>query len=241
MPSQNSFTSKRLHHSETSPFVVVGTLFVVSTPVGNLEDITFRALDTLKKSDLIAAEDTRHTSILLNKYNVKKRLISFHSYNAARRKEQIIKFLKEGRNIALVSDAGTPGISDPGFVLIKGAIDCGLPIQVIPGPTALISALVISGKPTNKFIFEGFLSNKSSKRRKRLDALKNEERTIVLYESCHRIVKFLKDVLEVMGDRDIALARELTKKFEEVRRGKTSEILEYFTEIKPRGEFVVVI
>ena len=126
-------------------------------------------------------------------------------------------------------------------MLIKGAIDCGLPIQVIPGPTALISALVISGKPTNKFIFEGFLSNKSSKRRKRLDALKNEERTIVLYESCHRIVKFLKDVLEVMGDRDIALARELTKKFEEVRRGKTSEILEYFTEIKPRGEFVVVI
>lgn len=218
-----------------------GTLYVVSTPMGNLEDITLRALRTLREVDLIAAEDTRHTRILLDKYEIRKRLISFYSYNRLKRKDQVVKLLKEGSDIALVSDAGTPGISDPGFLLIKSAIESEIPVEAIPGPTALITALVLSGKPTAKFIFEGFLSNKSSKRRKRLGHLKNEKRTIIIYESCHRIVKFLKDVLEVMGDRELALTRELTKKFEEVKREKTSALIEHFSKIKPRGEFVVII
>jgi len=233
-----------LDEEEPSLLIVLdmsGTLYIVSTPLGNLEDITLRALRILKEVDFIAAEDTRHTKILLDRYSIKKRLISFYSYNAVRRKGEIIDYLKNGKNIALVSDAGTPGISDPGFILIKGAIDENIPVSSIPGPTALIAALVISGKPTAKFVFEGFLSNKSSKRRKRLKDLKSEERTIILYESCHRIAKFLKDVLEIMGDRELTLVRELTKKFEEVKREKTSVLLEHFTKVKPRGEFVVII
>lgn len=218
-----------------------GTLYIVSTPMGNLEDITLRALRTLREVDLIAAEDTRHTKILLGKYNIRKKLLSFHSYNKLWRKDGIIKLLKEGKAIALVSDAGTPGISDPGFSLIKSAIDEALPVTAIPGPTALITALVISGKPTGKFVFEGFLSNKSSKRRKRLEQLKDEERTVIIYESCHRIAKLVKDILDIMGDRELTLARELTKKFEEVKRDKASVLLEHLSKVKPRGEFVVVI
>ena len=219
----------------------MGTLYIVATPMGNLEDITLRAIRTLKEADLIAAEDTRHTRILLDRYGIKKRMISFYSYNRLRRKDEIIALLKEGKNIALVSDAGTPGISDPGFLLIKTAIESGVPVEALPGPTAFVTALVLSGKPTAKFIYEGFLSNKSSKRRKRLKELKDEKRTIVIYESCHRIIRFLKDALEEMGDRKIALARELTKKFEEVKRENISVLLEHFTKNKPRGEFVVVI
>ncbi|UCD55205.1 MAG: 16S rRNA (cytidine(1402)-2'-O)-methyltransferase [Candidatus Omnitrophota bacterium] len=218
-----------------------GALYIVSTPIGNLEDITLRALRTLKEVDLIAAEDTRHTKILLDKYNIRKKLISFYSYNRLKRKDEIIGLLKEGRNIALVSDAGTPGISDPGFSLIKSAIESRLPLTPIPGPTALITALVISGKPTDKFVFEGFLSNKSSKRRRRLEFLKDEERAIIIYESCHRITKLLKDISDIMGDREIVLTRELTKKFEEVKRERVSALLEYFSGVRPRGEFIVVI
>ena len=218
-----------------------GTLYIVSTPIGNLEDITLRALRTLKEVDLIAAEDTRHTKILLDKYNIRKKSISFYSYNQLRRKDEIINLLKEGKNIALVSDAGTPGISDPGFSLIKSAIENGIPLTAIPGPTAIVTALVLSGKPTNKFVFEGFLSNKQSKRRKRLEALKKEERTVIIYESCHRIVKFLKDLLDIMGDREIVITRELTKKFEEVKRDKVSALLGHFSTTRPRGEFIVVI
>jgi len=218
-----------------------GTLYPVSTPIGNLEDITIRALRTLKRVDLIAAEDTRHTKILLDKYSIRKKLISFYSYNKLRRKDKIVDLLKQGKNIALVSDAGTPGISDPGFSLIKNAIENHVPVMGIPGPTALIAALVVSGKPANKFVFEGFLSNKSSKRRKRLEFLKNEERTVIIYESCHRITKLLKDISDIMGNREIALIRELTKKFEEVKREKVSALLEHFLKIKPRGEFIVVM
>jgi len=218
-----------------------GTLFIVSTPIGNLEDITLRALRILKEVDLIAAEDTRRTKILLDRYNIKKRLISFYSYNKLRRKDEVIGLLKEGKNLALVSDAGTPGISDPGFSLIKEAIENGIELIAIPGPTAFITALVVSGKPTGKFIFEGFLSNKSSKRRKKLESLKDEERTIILYESCHRITKLLQDVLDIMGDREIVLARELTKKFEEIKRDKASNVLKHYSEAKPKGEFIVVL
>jgi 16S rRNA (cytidine1402-2'-O)-methyltransferase len=221
--------------------VETGTLYAVSTPIGNLEDITLRAIRTLKEVDMIAAEDTRHAKILLDKYDIKKKLVSFHSYNRLSRCGQIIDNLKGGADVALISDAGTPGISDPGFSLIKSAIENKINIVAIPGPTALITALVVSGKPTNKFVFEGFLSNKSEKRRNRLRVLKDEERTVIIYESCHRIVKLLGDILEVMGDREIAVTRELTKKFEETKREKTSAILEYFSKTRPRGEFIVVI
>lgn len=218
-----------------------GTLYIVSTPIGNLEDITLRAIRVLKEVDFIAAEDTRHTKILLDRYDIKKKLISFYSYNKLVKKAQIAGLLKEGKDIALVSDAGTPGISDPGFSLIKNAIEEGIRLEAIPGPAALITALVLSGKPTNKFVFEGYLSNKASKRRKRLEALKNEERTTVIYESPHRITALLRDMLDVIGDRKIAVARELTKKFEEVKRDKISTLLEHFSVEKPRGEFIVVM
>ena len=218
-----------------------GTLYIVSTPIGNLEDVTLRALRTLKEVDLIAAEDTRHTKILLNRYGIEKKLLSFYSHNTLKRKDTIIKILEEGKNVALVSDAGTPGILDPGYALIKEAVERKIPIVGIPGPTGLIAALVVSGKPANKFVFEGFLSNKSARRKTQLENLKDEKRTIVIYESCHRIVKFLKDLLDVMGDREIVLARELTKKFEEVQRKKVSELLEHFSNMKPRGEFVIII
>jgi 16S rRNA (cytidine1402-2'-O)-methyltransferase len=218
-----------------------GTLYVVSTPMGNLEDITLRALRTLKEADLIVAEDTRRTGILLDRYDIKKKLISFYSYNRVRKKDEIMNQLKGGKEVALVSDAGTPGISDPGYTLIKGAIDAGIPTVAIPGPAALITALVVSGKPTNKFIFEGFLSNKSSKRRKRLEYLKNEERTVIIYESCHRITKLLADIADILGDREIAVARELTKKFEEVKRDRVSVLGKHFSGTRPRGEFIVVI
>jgi len=220
---------------------MIGTLYIVSTPIGNLEDITLRALRTLKEADLIAAEDTRHTKILLDKYNIRKKMISFYSYNKIKRKDEIAALLKEGKNIALVSDSGTPGISDPGFLLVKTAVENDIPLLGIPGPTALIAALVVSGKTSAKFVFEGFLSNKGAKRRKRLEFLKNEERTVILYESCHRITKLLSDMAEIMGDAELVVARELTKKFEEIKRGKARELLEHFSPAKPRGEFVVII
>ena len=218
-----------------------GILYIISTPIGNLEDITLRAIRILKEVDLIAAEDTRHTKILLNKYEIRKPLVSYYSYNKIRKKDEIINKLKEGKNIALVSDSGTPGISDPGASLIQNAIQQEIKVEPIPGPTALITALVSSGKPTNKFIFEGFLSNKQGKRKKQLENLKNEKKTIIIYESCHRITKFLEDALSVMGDRDIVIARELTKKFEEIKRGKISDLLRHFSEQKPLGEFIVIL
>ncbi|MBN1354001.1 MAG: 16S rRNA (cytidine(1402)-2'-O)-methyltransferase [Candidatus Omnitrophica bacterium] len=218
-----------------------GTLYVVSTPIGNLEDITLRALRILRETDFIAAEDTRRTKILLNNYNIKKPLISYYSYNRFSRKEKVLGLLEAGKNVALVSDAGTPGISDPGYLLIKDAIERNLPVMAIPGPTAFITALVISGKPTDKFVFEGFLSNKSSRRRAKLSCLKNEKRTIVLYESCHRLVKLLEDICCVMGDVELVVARELTKKFEEIKRERTKVLIEHFSAVKPRGEFIVII
>jgi len=218
-----------------------GTLYVIATPIGNLEDITIRAINTLKSIDMIACEDTRRTRILTERYGINKQLVSFYSYNQMRKTKHLIEELKKGKNIGLVSDAGTPGISDPGYVIIKAAIENEIPVESIPGPAALISALVVSGKPTNKFIFEGFLSNKSGQRRKRLNELKAESRTIIIYESPHRIEKLLKDILDVFGDRSIACVRELTKKFEEIKRGKVSEIVEAFTQKAPKGEFIVIL
>ena len=218
-----------------------GTLYVVSTPIGNLEDITFRAVETLKAVDLIAAEDTRHTKILLDRYDIKTRTTSYFEYNKVQKTDYLLKVLQEGKSVALVSDAGTPGISDPGYRIIRMCLDNNILVVPIPGPSALLAALVASGKPTDKFTFEGFLSNKTQKRKNQLGKLKEEGRTVVLYESPHRIIKFLEDLLEVYGDVDIVLARELTKKFEEVRREKASASLEHFKATKPRGEFIVII
>jgi len=217
-----------------------GTLYIVSTPIGNLEDITLRAIRTLKEADVVAAEDTRKTKILFNAYDIHSVLTSYHSYNAKQKTGKLIKVLLEGKNIALVSDSGTPGISDPGSMLITACIKNNILLTTVPGPTAFIPALVLSGKRTHKFVFEGFLSNKTARRRKQLEALKNEERTVVVYESPHRILKFLNDFIDVVGDEEIVLARELTKKFEEVRREKASLHLEHFSKTKPRGEFIIV-
>lgn len=218
-----------------------GTFYIVSTPIGNLEDITLRAIRILKEADLIACEDTRHTKILTSRYEIKTPLTSYFQYNKIQKAELLIERLKNGKNVALVTDAGTPGISDPGAHIIKLAIQNDICVTAIPGPTALITALAISGKPTHKFVFEGFLSNKSSQRRKRLKELSKEDRTIILYESPHRITKMLADILEIFGDTELVLARELTKKFEEIRRNKASALLTHFTATKPRGEFIVII
>lgn len=216
-------------------------LYIVATPIGNLKDITLRALETLKAADLIACEDTRHTKILTSHYGINKPLVSYYEYNKISRGEYLIKLLKEGKQIALVSDAGTPGISDPGSHIIRQAIENNIPVTFIPGPAAFIDALVLSGFPTDKFIFEGFLPVKPGARRKKLSELSEEKRTIVIYESPHRLLKTLQDILDTLGDIDISCARELTKKFEEIKRGKASEILDYFEKQGVRGEFILVL
>lgn len=215
-------------------------LYVVSTPIGNLGDMTYRAIEVLKSSDLIACEDTRRTKILCHHYQIKTPLTSYYEYNKVIKGEYILKLLQMGKRIALVSDAGTPGISDPGFTLIKSALDAGVEVVSLPGPTALISALSISGFPTHKFIFEGFLPAKRGARKKELKNLKSLKMTVVLYESPHRILKTLEDMLDVLGNRPIAIVREVTKKFEEVARGDIKTLLEKFKASKPKGEFVVV-
>jgi 16S rRNA (cytidine1402-2'-O)-methyltransferase len=220
--------------------MTTGILYIVSTPIGNLEDITFRAVRMLKEADLIAAEDTRKTKILLNAYSIETSQTSYHSHNIRTKTPALIKLLQQGKTIALVSDSGTPGISDPGSVMISESIKANIPITAIPGPAAFVAALTLSGKPTNKFIYEGFLSNKSSRRRRQLGELKDSEKTVIIYESTHRIIKFLVDFIDVVGDREIVIARELTKKFEEIKRGPASMLLESFSEKKPRGEFVVI-
>lgn len=217
------------------------TLYVVSTPIGNLEDITLRAIQTLKSADLIAAEDTRHTRILLDRYEIKTPTTSYFEYNKIQKTDYLLSVLKEGKSVALVSDAGTPGISDPGYRIIRMCIDNNIPVVPIPGPSGVVTAITISGKPTDKFTFEGFLSNKGARRKSQLIKLKDEGRTIVLYESPHRILKLLEDILEIYGDTEIALARELTKKFEEVRREKVSASIAHFTAHPPKGEFIVIV
>ncbi|MDI6840746.1 MAG: 16S rRNA (cytidine(1402)-2'-O)-methyltransferase [bacterium] len=216
-------------------------LYLVSTPIGNLGDITLRAIKVLKSVDLIVAEDTRRTKILLKHYNIDKPMTSFHDHNKFERTPLIISELKSGKSIALVSDSGTPGVSDPGFYLVREAIKSNLRVTSIPGPSAAISGLVCSGLPTDRFVFEGFLPRRSGMRKKRLKELVNESRTMVFFEAPHRLVHFMKDTLEVLGDRRVALIRELTKKFEEVKRGVLSELIDYYSHNQPRGEFVIVM
>jgi 16S rRNA (cytidine1402-2'-O)-methyltransferase len=216
-------------------------LYIVSTPIGNLQDITSRALEVLKSVDLIACEDTRHTNILLHRYGIPTPTTSYFQHNKITKGEYLIKLLKEGKSIALVSDAGTPGILDPGYHIINLAIKNNLALTALPGPVALVDALVLSGKPAHKFVFEGFLPRGTVSRRNRLKELAQLKCTLVFYESCHRILKTLKDIQEVFGTREIVCCRELTKKFEEIIRGSAQSALEELGRDKPRGEFVVVI
>lgn len=219
---------------------MLGKLYIVSTPIGNLDDITLRAIETLKNVDIIACEDTRRTIILLEKFGISKKLVSYYSYNEKQKAEELITILKSGKNVALVSDSGTPAISDPGYILIKRAIEENIKVIPIPGVSAFVCALVVSGLPTSEFTFVGFLPHKKG-RKKKLQKLASEERTIILYESPHRILKTLSEVLETFGDREIAVAKELTKLHEEIFRGKISEVLKKLTSDKVKGEFVIVI
>lgn len=218
-----------------------GILAIVSTPIGNMEDITLRALRILKEADLIAAEDTRRTGLLLKHFGIEKPLTSYFEGNELKKKEVILSRLKQGDRVALVSDAGTPGISDPGFRLIRTAIEHEIPVIPIPGPSAVITALSVSGLPTDAFFFKGFLPHKSKKRRDLLKELEEVRETLIFYESPHRISETLKDVYEVLGNREIVLSRELTKVYEEVLRGKVSEILNQIGGRTLKGEMTLVI
>jgi 16S rRNA (cytidine1402-2'-O)-methyltransferase len=223
-----------------SESILSGTLYLVATPIGNLEDITYRAVHVLRSVDLIAAEDTRKTKILLDHYNISKPMMSYYSYNEQARAPQLIEKLLSGQSIALVSDAGTPGISDPAFHIVQQALEKEISIIPIPGPTAFISALIVSGLPTDRFVFEGFLPQKKGRKTK-FESLKSESRTIILYESPHRILKTLADVVAFFGNRRIVVARELTKKFEEIVRGNAEFVLAQLEKKTPRGEYVVII
>jgi len=220
--------------------IIPGTLYVVPTPIGNLDDITLRAIKILGGVDLIAAEDTRTTKFLLDHLGISKPLISFFSHNQTVRTPQIIEKLVAGNSVALVSDAGTPGISDPAYALITAAIENEVLIIPLPGPTAFIPALIASGLPTHEFLFAGFLPIKKG-RQTELLRLKEEKRTIVLYESPHRLLRTLEDFFEIFGDRQAVVARELTKKFEEIRRGSLSSQISHFSTAPIKGEFVIIL
>ncbi len=218
-----------------------GTLYIVSTPIGNLEDITLRALKVLKEVDLIAAEDTRHSSKLLNYYGISKPFISYWGEKEKVRAEEVMKRLHEGQSVALISDAGTPGISDPGSVLIEKAVSEGVGIVSVPGPSALVAALSISGLPIKEFIFVGFLPPRKSARRKVLKELNVERRAIVFYEAPHRIIETLEDMVEIFGERNAALVKEITKLYEEVLRGDLQDILAMLHDKTVAGEYVIVV
>ena len=218
-----------------------GTLYIVSTPIGNLEDITYRAVRILKESDIIAAEDTRTARILLNKYSIKTGLMSYNQHNKQNRTKKILNMIaEEGKNVSLISDAGTPGILDPGYYLIKEAISNQIKVIPIPGSSAILAGLVASGMQMNRFVFEGFLPTKKG-RKKKIGELSHEVRTIVLYESPHRLKKSLRELHETFGDRSIVIARELTKKFEEIRYSSLEEAVKYYDEKSIKGEFVLII
>jgi 16S rRNA (cytidine1402-2'-O)-methyltransferase len=220
--------------------VQFGTLFVVATPIGNLKDITFRAVEVLKEANLIAAEDTRKTDILLKHYEISKRMVSYHEHNEESRAAQIIDFLKAGDSVALVCNAGTPTISDPGYRVIKLAADNGLPVVPVPGPSAFLAALVMSGLPTDRFLYEGFLPRKKG-RVSRLQSLAAFTGTVIIYESPHRLVSTLEDINKHFGNRRMVFCRELTKKFETVVRGTVTDVLTHVQARKPKGECVLVI
>ena len=219
----------------------MGTLYLVPTPVGNLEDITYRALKVLKEADLILAEDTRTSGILLKHFEIKNAMLSYHKFNEHQTVDRVVERLKGGETVAVVSDAGTPGISDPGFLIAREAIRAGIEVITLPGATAFVPALVSSGLPCDKFCFEGFLPQKKG-RQTRLNALQEESRTMIFYESPHRIVKTLEQFSEVFGaDRPVSVCREISKIHEESVRGTLEEVLAHFKANEPRGEFVIVV
>lgn len=214
---------------------------MVATPIGNLEDLTHRAERVLKEADLIAAEDTRHTGQLLARLGIKAKLISFHEQNEERRTPEILEHLQQGAKVALVSDAGTPGVSDPGFVLVRACHQNEIPVYAVPGPSAVLVALVTSGLPTNRFLFEGFLPKKPGKRRKRLEALRELDATLIFFESPYRLVKLLEEMVGILGDRPTAVCRELTKKFEETKTGTLTGLAQYYSAHPPKGEITLVV
>ncbi len=226
---------------DTKDDIAIGTLYIVSTPIGNLEDITYRAVRILTAVSVIAAEDTRHTRILLSHYQIHTPLTSYHDFNKEEKAAVLISRLKEGNSIALVSDAGTPTISDPGYFLINQAILAGIPISPIPGPSAAIAALSISGLPTDRFAFEGFMPRKKGARAKKLMALQLDPRSLIFYESPYRVLGLLQDIEAVFGKRRMALCREMTKKFEEVIYGDVKEVILKLGEKKLLGEFTLVV
>lgn len=223
------------------PPLTPGTLYLVATPIGNLEDITLRALRTLKECDVVAAEDTRRTGQLLKHFGISRPMVSYFQFNEARRSEEIIERLKRGEKIALVTDAGSPGISDPGERVVRAARAAGLRVEAVPGPCALVAALTASGLPADEFHFIGFLPHKSGQRKKQLEALNQFAGTLVLYESPYRIEKLLGELQEIFPEREVVLARELTKKFEEFLRGTPLELLETARKRSLKGEFVVLL
>lgn len=223
-----------------SPASPTGVLYVVATPIGNLQDFSYRAVEILSKVDLIAAEDTRHTKKLLTHYGISKRTTSYHDFNKESKSRRLVAELTEGMDVALVSDAGTPGISDPAYRLVCECIENDICVETIPGATALVPALILSGLPTDRFVFEGFLPPKKG-RRTRLLEIADERRTIIFYESPHRLLKTLQQLLEYLGERRVSVSRELTKKFEETIRGTVTDAIAFFTNKAPRGEFVIVV
>lgn len=219
----------------------MGKLFLVATPIGNLKDITLRALDTLKNVDLIAAEDTRQSLKLLNYFNIKKPLMSYHKYNENDKSELLIQKLKDGKNIALVSDAGTPGISDPGNIIVRKCIKEGIDFEVLPGATAVTTALVCSGMDTSQFVFMGFLPRENKEKRTFLQSVKDRSETLIMYESPHRLINTLEILKDILGNRNIAICRELTKVYEQILRFTIEESIKYYSESNIKGEFVLVI
>lgn len=216
-------------------------LYLVATPIGNLADITLRALETLREVDMIAAEDTRKTSILLNKYEISKPQITYHEHNEPKAVQKILSLLAEGKSVAVVSEAGTPGISDPGYSIVREAVAAGFAVTMIPGATAVTMAVVLSGLPAHSFTFRGFAPRKSGKRQNFMAVDAESPHTLVFYESPHRLLAFLQDALAVYGDRETAVCNELTKLYESVQRGTLSHLITHFQTNDPRGEYVVVI
>lgn len=218
-----------------------GTLYLVGTPIGHRGDMSRRAATLLQTADVVAAEDTRHTGTLLSTMGIPRPLVSYHEHNRASATPRLIEQLQSGKSVALVSDAGMPGLSDPGFVLVRTAVTAGIPVRAVPGPSALLAALVVSGLPTDAFTFSGFLPNKGGRRRTALGKLSEVPHTLVFYESPHRIAASLTDMHDVLGDRWAAVCRELTKKFEETRRGRLGELARFYETNKARGEFTLVV